>query len=308
MALAAPAARRKSARKKSAKPIPTELLVDLNAPGMTPLLRAGVGGLASALRALARERPGTRWPSAVALGDGDAVVEPKRVVFRFGPKGPDSVLADLFTRVFRINGEEVISPLGVFDGAPPLGLAIALQKGWRRTFLQHFQFSEKAGANRIVQTEIDDQVFRHSVEVFKWYAHQDGHEQVIGALNNGLVVLSGWAYPGAAQRHVGFSDTKCEYTPAQALAGMFALIGCLSLPVAHGGDGVLVVPVPDDLVAFAEVRPRLTPKKVSDAYVTGVGDAVLSMSLALKLSEVADNRRGVRDASAIRLQTLPWGG
>jgi CRISPR-associated protein Cas8a1/Csx13 len=87
---------------------------------------------------------------------------------------------------------------------------------------------------------------------------------------------------------------------------MFALIGCLSLPAARGGSGVLVIPVPEDLIAFAAIRPLLTPKKVSEVHVTGVGDAVLGMNLALRLAEVGERRRGISDALGLLLRMLPW--
>ncbi len=225
---------------------PTELVVELNGTGMTPLLRAGAGGLAAALRALALEAdPRASWPVPVAIADGTAIVEPFRVVLRFGPNGPEPFLNELFARVFRLTPEGVVCPMGTFEPSSPptLGLAIALQLGMKRTFLQHGSSRTRAGAARAVQVEIDERMFQYMLEPYAEYVHREGAASILDAIKSGHVGLSGWAYPGAAQRHVGFAESRCEYGAAEALSAMFALIGCLSYPAARGGSGVLVVPV-----------------------------------------------------------------
>ncbi len=288
---------------------PTELVVELSGTGMTPLLRAGAGGLAAALRALVLEAdPRVSWPAPVAIADGTAVVEPRRVVLRFGPKGPEALLNELFARVFRLTPDGVVCPMGTFEPSnpPSLGLAIALQLGMKRTFLQHGRSTTKAGAARAVQVEIDERMFQYVLQPYAEYVHREGAASILDAIKAGHVELAGWAYPGAAQRHVGFSESRCEYGAAEALSAMFALVGCLSYPGARGGTGVLVVPVPDDLVEFARLRPRLSPRRVVDTYVTGVGDAVLAMSLALRLADVTTARRGIGDAVGWLLRVLPW--
>ena len=58
------------------------------------------------------------------------------------------------------------------------------------------------------------------------------------------------------------------------------------------------------LVQFATTRPFLTPASVKDAYVTGPGDAVLSVHLAMRLNGL--KRPGVAATSAVLLRVLPW--
>lgn len=286
-----------------------ELVLDLGAPGLTPLLRAGLGGLASSLRSLAIEdQPTTRWPAPVKLADGTATVESRRVIFQFGPKGPVPFLEKLFARVFRISREGAIAPRGVLDPLQPvnLGLQIALQLGMKRTFLQHGKSTTKSGSPKLLAVEIDDRTLRYSLQPYSGFSHQDGASQIAEAITKGTVDLAGWAYPGAAQKHVGLSETKCDYSPVEAVCAFFALVGCISLPTARGGGGVLVIPHPTDLVAFAVTRPRLTPRTVADAHVTGLGDAMLALSLALRLDEIAAARRGVSGADGVLLRALPW--
>lgn len=302
-----PSSGRKKGTRASA-PV-ADLVVELAGPGMTPLLRAGAGGLAASLRWLAIEADRKcRWPSPVAIADGTAEVFPTRIILRFGPTGPATFLEDLFRRSFRILDPGLICPIGTTAAptTPPLGLAIALQVGMKRTFLQHGKSTTKQGSERTVQAEIDGRLLPYRLQPYAAYKHsEEGAAGVLFALEKGHVELAGWAYPGAAQRHVAAPESKCEYGPAHALAAMFALVGAVSHPGASGGSGVLVVPTPDDLVVFAATRALITPRTVAEAYVTGVGDALLAMSLDLKVSGVM-SRPGVGGAVGWLLQKLPW--
>jgi CRISPR-associated protein Cas8a1/Csx13 len=285
-----------------------ELVLDLAAPGLTPLLRAGLGGLASALRVLAIENDArVRWAVPVQIADGTATVESRRIVFRFGPKGFALFLETLFARVFKISREGAIAPRGVLDPLQPidLGLLIALQLGMKRTFLQHGKSTTKVGSAKALNIEIDERTFRYNLQPYNGFAHQGGAAWVAEALEKGAVELAGWAYPGASQKHVRLKETKCDYGPVEAVCALFALIGCISLPLAHGG-GALVIPHVTDLVAFAITRPRLNPRRVAEAHVTGLGDAVLGMNLALRLDDVAKQHGGVSGADGLLLRPLPW--
>ena len=83
------------------KAAPADLVVRLDDPGMTPLLRAGLGGLAASLRAIARA-DGASWPLAggvtVPLGAGCAVVDASGVTLRWNGKPPEQTLKRLFER------------------------------------------------------------------------------------------------------------------------------------------------------------------------------------------------------------------
>jgi CRISPR-associated protein Cas8a1/Csx13 len=307
----APKPRKSATTKKGKRPAAAinELALDLAAPGLTPLLRAGLGGLASALRALAIEDDqGTAWPVPVSIAEGTATVEPRRIVFRFGTKGPAPFLKKLFTRVFKLSREGAIAPRGVLDLLQPvdLGLLIALQLGMKRTFLQHGSSTTKGGTAKALNIEIDDRTFRYNLQPYIGFAHQRGAALIVEALKKGVVKLAGWVYPGASQKHVGFPSTKCDYGPVEAICAFFALIGCIALPLARGGSGVLVIPHPSDLVAFAVTRPLLNPKTVAEAHVTGLGDAMLAMELALRLGGVTAGRGGVNGADGLLLRVLPW--
>jgi CRISPR-associated protein Cas8a1/Csx13 len=286
------------------------LVIGLGDPGMTPLLRAGLGGLAASLRAISLERdPKVSWPAPVALGSGLVTVEPQRVTITWGEAGPKEVLEALFAKSFQIR-----APYGLIDlpGArdpqapPPPALGVALQSALKKTFLQHGKTTTKAGLQKPISLSIDDQVLTFGVQGYSMFVHQGAWEDVLKATLDGDTELAGWAYPGAAQRHIAFPATKCSYTAGQALCGCFALVGCVSYCVPRSGGGVIVIVEPSDLVRFAVVRGRLAPRVLADAFLTGAGDAVLAVELALRLDDLARERPGVASTSGVMLRATPW--
>ena len=289
------------------------LVIGLGDPGMTPLLRAGLGGLAASLRAiLLRNDPAAIWPSPVRLGMGEARVEPRRIIIDWKSAPPKDVLRALFDGSFRVRTPPgVIELPGTVNPTRPfdIALACALQLGLKKTFLQHGKTTSNAGGPTVVGVEIDGQTVPVSVQPYSDFIHQShGCDAVVEALKTGSVELAGWAYPGAADRHTGLSGaTKCSYDPEAALCACFALVGCLSLEVPRGGGaGVLVILEPSDLVRFALTRPRLSPGRLADAYATGPGDAILTVHLAMRLDEVVSRGPGVAAAHGVALRTMPW--
>jgi CRISPR-associated protein Cas8a1/Csx13 len=289
-------------------PVAGTLAVALGDPGMTPMLRAGLGGVAASLRAVLRQaQPNAEWPSRVPLGPGSASVEKRRVVFDFGGS-PSDTLQALFSAAMRIR-----EPLGVVDlpgtyeatRPPDEPLAVALQNALKRTFLQHGKSTTKAGEMRVVNSTIDEQQLIFRVQPYAAFAHQGAWKDVIEAIERGDVDLAGWFYPGAAERHIGFSGrTKCSYSSGLALSACFSLAGCLSYLLPENG-GAIVIPEPTDLVRFAEVRPHLTPRAMTEVHVSGAGDATLTVALALRMEELAA-RQSVGATHAVVLRKTAW--
>lgn len=290
---------------KASAPAPP-LVLDLYAPGMTPLLRAGLGGLAAALRALLlRSNPGSAWPAPIAIGAGSAHVEPQRVTIDFGGAPPIDTLGPLFTQAFLIQ-QGLIAPLGMHEPGqtPTAQILAALQSGIKRTFLQHGKLTKKDGDPQTLNFELDERQVRFKAQRYAGYVHQQAAESIAKALKSGTTELAGWAYPGAVQRHIAYAATRFNYTPAQALCTCFTLVGCLSYQANHN-SGALIIPEPADLRRFAVLRPRLTPKELSRAYMVGAGDALLSLQLALRAEE-AQQLGGVAAVHAMALRATPW--
>ncbi len=290
--------------------LPSELAIGLGDPGMTPLLKAGLGGMAASLWAmLRRENPSAPWPSPVSIHGGKALVEPRRVVLKLEDGNWDGFLRTLFESVFRISEPwGIIQLVGGADPGtpPPQEVMAALQTGLERTFLQLGKTRKKSGRPKELTFRIDDAPITFMVQGYRSYSHQTGHINVLKALKNGTTRLASWVQPGAVQRHIAFSETKYEYSAGQALCALFAIVGCFSFPVTRRNAGALVIPEPSDLVLFARMRPRLTPQRVQDVHVTGTADAILAVHLALRMAGISRSESGIASTLGITLRATPW--
>lgn len=268
---------------------------------MTAFLRAGLGGLATALLWL--ERLGSVGPGRWELAS-DAVH------LAWEGDEPAPFLRWLFERSFQLDPEHGLIRLPAVEGstAPRLEVLAGLQDALRLTLLQHGKYARKAGSARTVSTEIDEQPTLISVQPYEGYVHREVWEEIAAELARPAprpLQLAGWASPGAAQRHVAFGSTKADYSPGEALCAAFALLGTLSLRAPRGG--ALIIPVPRDLVRFARVRPHLTPRSLGELSVGGIGDAVLSTQLALRADSLtARDADAVEGWAAILLRPTAW--
>ncbi len=290
-----------SPRKKA---LPAPLSIRLHAPGMTPLLRAGAGGLAASLRAIHGEAP---WPSPVKLGPGTATVAPEAIHLDWGGESPEATLKPLFDASFRVKQGFIDLPGTRRPGAPEPRpeLAAALHEALKVTFLQHGK-STQGGTRKRLTFEVDDQPVVVESQAYASFVHQDAWRSVLEALDSGTTVLASWAYPGAAERHIGVRATKVEYSAEEALCACFALVGCVSYKLPQLRGGAFVALAPTDLVRFADLRPVLTPGTLRDVAVAGASDAVLAVRLAMKLEAKGRLAKVVGTAEAVALRQMPW--
>lgn len=296
---------RRRTRKRAEPAAP--LVIGLADPGLTPMLRAGLGGLAASVRAMATTRR-RAWPAAVAVGAGRVSVEPRSVRIEWGAAEPLETLRPLFEASFRLSQHGIIDLPGTYEQrAPPsVEVAAALQDGLKRTFLQHGRSTQKRGVPRIRTIEIDDVPATFSFQPYAAFRHQETFRAVATALRGGAVPLASWAYPGAVARHIAMETTNLRYDARQAICACFAIVGCLSYQVSRTSGGALIIPEPTDLVRFARARPRLTPRVLGEVYVPGVADGVLAVHHALRMDEVASADGGIGCVHGIQLKTLPW--
>jgi len=300
--------------KKRAKsqPIPGELVIGLFDPGMTPMLRAGLGGLAASLRALMLTRNSkTPWPSEITVGqDGTAIVEASKITLRWGNQGPEAFLKALFGAAFQLTDPHGFIALpGTFreNTPPPPEVICELQKALKLTFLQHGQTTTKRGTLSPFNWEIDGKTYTVNAQGYDWYSHQeDGYKLVFEALESGVASPAGWAYPGAVQRHVAHASSKMEYNPAQTLCAMFTLVGCVSYRAPLIRGGVLLIPEPSDLIAFALNRGLLTPKTVQDVSVAAASEAALRAQIAMRVSGTQNKNKWIASTRAVSLHAVAW--
>ena len=289
-----------------AQPIPS-LEVSLGDPGMTPMFKAGLGGLAASLRAIAKEadiRWSTKHPMRVPLGDGEAVVNAQSIELNWGAS-VENLLEALVEGAFRLTKTGLIDLPGTYDDRPSEPLLAALQDALKVTFLQHGKSTTKReGAKKVATVEIDEEKHSFVYQPYDGYAHRDeAAGQLQSALRAGHVSLAGWAYPGAAVKHSKYGETGIEYSPTLALAAFFAPVGCVQF-MGPGRTGVLVIPTPRELRSFARARPLMTPRRIDEVWVGGPGDAAMTSRIRLRGAKLENEAVG--GVEAVILRTAPW--
>ncbi|MGO8752719.1 MAG: type I-MYXAN CRISPR-associated Cas8a1/Cmx1 [Thermoguttaceae bacterium] len=268
---------------------PCNVTLELFGPGMSPIHRAGLGGLVATLRWIERaagsghmrkkDLPGGPW-----LADRPPwSITPQEVILDFGkPERAAEFLERLFRIAFGTQGGVIYLPGQYPEPEPSFAVRIQLQQGITLTFLQHGKSRTLAKTESVHSYQPEDDDKPPVLLTYKecsWYKHQNGWEDVIdkrlGRMAAKGVEVVGPMNPGAVVRHNAFAaQTKIEERPEQIIPLYFALVGCLALSV-NRGTGVLVVPEVTDLVEFARIRPLMTPQTDRECQIVSAGDAAL---------------------------------
>ncbi|MFO0609485.1 MAG: type I-MYXAN CRISPR-associated Cas8a1/Cmx1 [Polyangiales bacterium] len=264
-----------------------ELTVDLHAPGMTPLHRAGAAGLYMTVRALQRRKvavPGlAAWEST-----------PHKVTLRW-----EGAAADFFEGLVRaaygIDDDGLVEFAAIDRSRASFEALWIAHEGMFGTFCQ-FGPNNALGERRTKVVTVDGQHPQHFeykpvlAGQAKSYPHRDKGGALIGsAIDAGRDVgLVGWLFPGAVVRHVAFGEaTAMDESPARALALVFAPVGCFfyklqSRSLPRKARAAIVVPEFDDLEAYAMARDgQATKVRTGEVVVTGAGHAALELLASL---------------------------
>ena len=308
---------RKTSRKQTKKvakvQAPTSITLDLHAPGMTPLHRAGLGGLAATLRAMEQRHRRGRLPAAELPGGGVTwTISPQSVTLDGGePDQAAGYLEKLFRFGFGLRDRLIDLPGTYRDHPPQRHVRAELQRGLTMTFLQHGKTRKLAKQSSPLQYDPNDegvQRVRGAMRACYGYRHRDGWKELTdnkGRLRSKPVSVEGPISPGSVVRHNAWAtQTKIEEPAERALCLFFALVGCLSL-TARGGIGVLLVPEVTDLRAFARTRPRLTPRSARECQAGGGGDATLQALVRIR-ARTFTRRHGLAGMHVNLLRSTPW--
>lgn len=268
--------------------------MNLFAPGMSLIHRAGLGGLACTLKAMEREYEEDRLPASKlpAPFSGDSPpwdVDEQSVTLRFGK--PDKVsdyLKRLFAYAFGLRKDGLISlPVNCGPGSGTAVLA-DLQSGLTLTFLQHGKVRKLAKEPTTVSYDPEGDGIPGVIVSYRkcsWFKHQDGWEAFIdskGHLVSESIKVDGPICPGTVVRHVQYTGpTAAEDPPERMLPLYFAFIGCLALPV-NRGVAALLVPEVDDLLAFAIDRRLMSPTTARECQIANAADAALQAQVRLR--------------------------
>jgi len=285
--------KRKSRSGRQDAVAPSSLTMTLFAPGMSPLHRAGLGGLAATLKYIERayasgrlqhdELPGGPWPNDQPPWH----VDPLTITLDFGGSASArEYLQRLFQIAFDLKDNVIYLPGQYGEVEPPLPVRVLLQQAITLTFLQHGKV-RKLGKDTILSYQPGDlpnAVIELSYRPCTSYKHREGWKELTtknGSLKTKSMEVVGPLNPGAVVRHVAFSGkTKIEEDAAHILPLYFALVGCVVLAV-NRGCAVLLVPEVTNLVHFAQIRPWLTPTTARECQITSAGDAALQAQIRL---------------------------
>jgi CRISPR-associated protein Cas8a1/Csx13 len=299
----------KKAAKRAAKPSTSFIEMDLFAPGMTAIHRAGLGGLVCTLNYIERARCGGILDQEEIPGHWE--LDERRVRLDFeSPENARVYLQKLFSIAFQLKDGLIYLP-GQYDHEPSLAVRAELQSGMTTTFLQHGRTRSLGKTPCITQSDVDGDG-RNFITIeyrrCESYAHQCGWEALTsssGLLAKSAIEVAGPLNPGAVVRHVAFNTaSRITDPPERILPLYFAIVGCLSLR-ATGGGGVLVIPEVDNLRRFMVDRPMATPSSTRECRVTSAGDAALQAAARLRGRSLAEDSQ-VPGSHTTIFKTTAW--
>ena len=265
------------------------LKCDLFAPGMTPLHRAGLGGLVSTLRWIEkslpdRERPLGRW-----------AIDERSVTFRWEETGAESFFDRLFSLAFQIREGLIYLPGQYGELAPHIEVRAALHDGLLSSFYGHGKSRGREKTSEERTYEIDEYVISLSYFPVSWYSPQkDGSGDVVKSLKKPAEVKR-HLYPGAMQRHAAYSQSLATQGAHLILPLWFAPVGTISLKT-RGKDRkknacALLIPDLQTLSGVEHEIQELLPKTARDCQVDSMADAALQAKLRLRMRSMLDSEK-----------------
>lgn len=264
------------------------LTCDLFAPGMTPLHRAGLGGLASTLRWIERKVPAAERPP------GQWTIDERSVILTWdGTAGAQPFFARLFRLAFQLQEGLIYLPGQYGDLPPPLEVRAALHEGLLLSLYDHGPTSRGSRPAEARTYEIDEKPISYKYLPLTWYKHQrEGSALFLDSLQ-GNFQLTRSVFPGAIERHAGLTGTHVTHTARLALPLLFAPVGVLALKAGgkrvndrgkrkfKPGAALLVLDL-HDLSSVHFLLPTLLPKTARDCQIANVADAALQAELRLR--------------------------
>jgi CRISPR-associated protein Cas8a1/Csx13 len=293
----------------------TKLEYHLGDLGFTSLHRAGMAGLYMSLKQIQNfsEKPeGLAWeltPNSIKLDWSCSDKEALEWILKSSFQIDDEGLID-FPALKPCN-------LKLNDGSK-----LVIHEGILGTFLQHGQ-TRKLGEKKTQIFSIEDkEIIKEFKPIKPGYSHQEAISKLglcdnKGTLNQNLLGVAGWLYPGAAVRHNAYSnDTKIEESAANCFILLFAPIACHYFQIKSTlkdkrAQYCLIIPEIFDsedcanLEDYAKRRWQMTIIKWSEAFASSGGDAVLILAIHSKIEDVLYHLQTIHYQINV-LGTLGW--
>ena len=264
------------------------LRCDLFEPGMTPLHRAGLGGLVATLRWIEKNVPDTEHPI------GHWTIDERSVALTWEePAGTQPFFDRLFSLAFQLREGLIYLPGQYGQLSPPLEVRAALHEGLLLSFYDHGPTS-RGSETAIERTyEVDEKPISYRCLPLSWYKHQrDGSKLLVESLR-GQTGLTRTLFPGAVQRHASYNTSQVTQPATLLLPLLFAPVGVLALRA--GGKRVndrgrrrfkpgaaLLIPDLNSLSAVQYLLPVFLPRTALDCRIANVADAALQAELRLR--------------------------
>ena len=262
------------------------LTCDLFAPGMTPLHRAGLGGLVSTLRWIDKSLPDRERPP------GQWNIDERSATLSWEEAGAKPFFDRLFSLAFQIQEGLIYLPGQYGELAPPLEVRAALHDGLLSSFYGHGKSRGREKKSEERTYEIDEYVISLSYFPVSWYSPQkDGSSDVVRSLKKPVEVKR-HLYPGAMQRHAAYSQSLAKQGARLALPLWFAPVGAISLKT-RGKDRkknacALLIPDLQTLSGVEYEIQGLIPQTARACQVDNVADAALQAKLRLRMRNMLD--------------------
>lgn len=283
----------------------------LSNPRYTLLHRAGLAGLWMTLFQFEQEN-----------------FQPDNLHWRLYPQGLTlewegidlDILDALFKQAFQIDDDGMIQLRGLDPQKLPIEERLICHEGMVNTFVQHTSACKSPSKQPKQKSffEEEDQPGTGITISYKdvgWYIHQDFAKSLCnkqGELIDDFINVAGWLNPGAAVRHVAFSQqTSFEELAVDALVLAFAPVACcyfrLRSHLRHErSQYALVIPEIENLENYAQYR-RGSYRVLAfrDLYATGTADAGLRFLVASQTNTTLAEYR-VQRCQVITLGTVTW--
>lgn len=300
--------------------------IRLFADGMSPLHRAGLGGLACTLRAMERLYdsgllPESQLPAPFASGTSPWTIEADEITLWFGkPECAGEYFKRLFEFAFQLKDGLIYLPGQYPDPPPSIAVRAEMQTALTRALLQGAKknialdrpipFSVDPNGDGAGTVEIEFQRCTAYLHQQLWPAFIDEASKTllnapkrrIGTKN----VNFGSLYPGAIKRHDVLNESELSETTHRMLCCIFFLVGCASARMTKSGDGILLVPEVSNLEDFVIDRPAMTPLTVSEVRVGSAADAAYQAEIRLRTRCLLTLATSVPSCFAQRFAIRTW--
>lgn len=281
------------------------LEMELRAPGMTPLHRAGLGGLWMTLNAIQNDRILVSNYSAL----GEWKLTPQAVTIRWSGSG-----AEFFKRLlhdaYPIRPDGLMWFLADHDPMAHTSYAQTVHEALLHTFLQHPKSKRllKERTSSSLSVEIDGSP---KVLSFRPVSDHNLRQVPLDPTRTGEVV--GWLFPGGTERHSALGRaTRLEEPPERLLPLRFGPVGCAFFHVRRAGpDGrvqqrfAVGMPELDDLEEFALLRAAVHSAAAEFLRTAGPGDASLRI-LCLEWARTHARRIQPSACEVAVFDTVAW--